>query len=328
MENKDIYFNFLEELRQSGITNMYGATAFLTGERLPEDYGYEFETQINFLDHTEAVKVLSEWMKNYLELSKRLGWDKSATPSEDNTLENEIDSYSKLFDNSISKDTVNSFLKQLADEDLMGELNDAAHIWQFNDSTFIVSYNSGDIKFLVPGDSIRVYEDVDDWADDFGYKLDQVIDQIKALTNLDLELDSDENVEIDDSELVYDYETGDVIKEDVDDVDPDFNIIGDDEHKPTKLKVIYDTYERYGSSQRKKEIYEGDTLLDALKEMVDNMGLYLDSEIIEEDNMLPEDIIESISWSNGDGCDFIILLKNLTTGEILIEEDDPDDYGF
>lgn len=328
MENKDIYFNFLEELRQSGITNMYGATAFLTGERLPEDYGFEFETQIDFLDHTEAVKILSEWMKNYLELSKRLGWDKSATPSETDTLENEIDSYSKLFDNNISKDTVNSFLKQLADEDLMGELNDAAHIWQFNDSTFIVSYNSGDIKFLVPGDSITVYEDVDAWADDFGYKLDQLIDQIKDLTNLDLELDSDENTEIDDSELVYDYETGDVIKENVDELDPDFNVIEDDANKPTKLQVFYEKYERYNSGGLHKKTFKGATLLDALKNMVDHMGLYLDSEVIEEENMTPEEIIESISFSNGDGCDFIILLKNLTTGEILLEEDDPDDYDF
>ena len=39
MQNKDIYFNFLEELRKSGITNMYGASAFLTGARYPEDYG-------------------------------------------------------------------------------------------------------------------------------------------------------------------------------------------------------------------------------------------------------------------------------------------------
>ena len=42
---------FLENLRRIGVTNMYGA-----GPYLEKVFG---------MDHDEAAKVLSDWMKNY-----------------------------------------------------------------------------------------------------------------------------------------------------------------------------------------------------------------------------------------------------------------------
>lgn len=45
------YWIFLEQLRRSGVINMYGAVPWL-------------ETAFN-MSHTEAVKILTDWMGNY-----------------------------------------------------------------------------------------------------------------------------------------------------------------------------------------------------------------------------------------------------------------------
>lgn len=45
------YWIYLEDLRQSGITNMYGATPYLMDE---------FD-----LSRHEASKILADWMTNY-----------------------------------------------------------------------------------------------------------------------------------------------------------------------------------------------------------------------------------------------------------------------
>ena len=45
------YWLFLERLRKSGVTNMYGSPQYLM-----EAFGLGFH---------EAVKVVNEWMKNY-----------------------------------------------------------------------------------------------------------------------------------------------------------------------------------------------------------------------------------------------------------------------
>jgi hypothetical protein len=55
------YYRTLEGIRQSGITNMFGAAPFLK-EFCPE------------LSHDEAKEILLSWMTNYSELSKRFGW--------------------------------------------------------------------------------------------------------------------------------------------------------------------------------------------------------------------------------------------------------------
>lgn len=45
------YWIYLEKLRRSGDTNMFGATPYLMAE-----FG---------LSRQEAIKILSDWMKNY-----------------------------------------------------------------------------------------------------------------------------------------------------------------------------------------------------------------------------------------------------------------------
>jgi hypothetical protein len=57
--NKE-YFIYLENLRKSGVTNMFGAGPFL-------------QEEFN-LDSHESRRVLSDWMTNYTELSKAFGW--------------------------------------------------------------------------------------------------------------------------------------------------------------------------------------------------------------------------------------------------------------
>lgn len=58
--NKDyeVYYRFLEALRQSGIVNMYGAVPYLQAE-----FG---------LDQKNAIKILASWMNNYAEISEKL----------------------------------------------------------------------------------------------------------------------------------------------------------------------------------------------------------------------------------------------------------------
>lgn len=45
------YWLYLENLRRSGVVNMYGATPYLQG--------------VFFLSRNEAISILSDWMKNY-----------------------------------------------------------------------------------------------------------------------------------------------------------------------------------------------------------------------------------------------------------------------
>jgi len=60
-EEWEQYYKILEAIRESGITNMFGAAPYLK-ELCPE------------LSHKEAQAVLVNWMRNYNELSKKYGW--------------------------------------------------------------------------------------------------------------------------------------------------------------------------------------------------------------------------------------------------------------
>ena len=51
------YYVYLVELRQSGVTNMFGATPYLR-----EEFG---------LGRREAIKILGSWMDNYAELIEK-----------------------------------------------------------------------------------------------------------------------------------------------------------------------------------------------------------------------------------------------------------------
>lgn len=55
------YYNALEVIRESGITNMFGAAPYLR-EVFPE------------LSRTESNEILCNWMENYDALSEMYGW--------------------------------------------------------------------------------------------------------------------------------------------------------------------------------------------------------------------------------------------------------------
>ena len=84
----------------------------------------------------------------------------------------------------------------------------------------------------------------------------------------------------------------------------------------TKLRV---KYEDYPDGNIKSATFSGSSRSEALKAMVDSLLLYLDVDTIEDDNLSDEDIIKALEERNGDGCDYIILLKDMKTGEVLMD---------
>lgn len=60
-EEWEAYYNVLEAIRKSGITNMFGAAPYLK-EFCPE------------LSRAEANEILCNWMSNYNELNKKYNW--------------------------------------------------------------------------------------------------------------------------------------------------------------------------------------------------------------------------------------------------------------
>lgn len=52
------YYMFLENLRKSGVTNMFGAAPYL-------------EAVFEELDHKKACEILGNWMNNYSEISDK-----------------------------------------------------------------------------------------------------------------------------------------------------------------------------------------------------------------------------------------------------------------
>lgn len=105
-----------------------------------------------------------------------------------------------------------------------------------------------------------------------------------------------------------------------------------------KLEVKYEVYGRYGTGgQVKKGRVSGADEVDALMNMLDHVHMYIDSdfadEFEEENGRRPttEDIVECLDSQNGDGCDLIYYITNLTTGKMIFdggvseEEEDWDD---
>ena len=102
----------------------------------------------------------------------------------------------------------------------------------------------------------------------------------------------------------------------------------EDANQRVRLHVEYYPYERYGSSGLKRANVSGVDKLDALKKMTDHMGLYIDSEIIEEEGYSFEDAINGIAMSNGDGCDFIVVIQDRDTGEVYFSENYEEEEDF
>lgn len=92
------------------------------------------------------------------------------------------------------------------------------------------------------------------------------------------------------------------------------------------LEVMFEKYIRYGDGGIHTAKISGKDEVDALIRMCDKMRLYIDSDWAEEfkeetgSYLTVENIIENISMNNGDGCDYIFYIKNLTSGETLLDE--------
>lgn len=99
-----------------------------------------------------------------------------------------------------------------------------------------------------------------------------------------------------------------------------------------RLHVEYYPYERYGGGGGKRKAnISADNMMEALAKLADHLGLYIQPEEIIGDEDYPpeydspEEVINEIEMSNGDGCDYITLLQNKTTGEVLIKGWDEED---
>jgi hypothetical protein len=95
-----------------------------------------------------------------------------------------------------------------------------------------------------------------------------------------------------------------------------------EEFEEIELKCTFLPYDRYPSGRipYKTITVKGATEVDALAQLAYELDIYLSPEEIYDDNMAVNDILQEIEERNGDGCDYISFLKNVTTGDIYINE--------
>lgn len=91
-----------------------------------------------------------------------------------------------------------------------------------------------------------------------------------------------------------------------------------------RIKVIYQRYERYRETTISEGHITAPDLRTAILALLDNIGMYVDSEEIlelEEENgkkWTAEELIDNFILSvNGDGCDCVFNITNEETGEII-----------
>lgn len=77
-----------------------------------------------------------------------------------------------------------------------------------------------------------------------------------------------------------------------------------------ELNVLYETYPE---GELVTSTFSGETEKDALLEMLETVYMYLSSE--EAEGLTVDEIIEELTCQNGDGCDFIYSIKNVTDGK-------------
>ena len=92
--------------------------------------------------------------------------------------------------------------------------------------------------------------------------------------------------------------------------------------KIMKYAVSFMTYERYGKSKNCCEIIEASSDKECLVLAEDNFGygkFYGEIEAGERtlDSISLKEVKEYLESNNGDGCEYIISVINLTTGEII-----------
>lgn len=95
-----------------------------------------------------------------------------------------------------------------------------------------------------------------------------------------------------------------------------------------KIKVTYQRYERYQETPITEGHITAPDLRTAILALLDEIGMYAESEDVlecEKENgkkWTAEELIDNfISSVNGDGCDFVLNIKNEETGEIIFNSD-------
>lgn len=93
-----------------------------------------------------------------------------------------------------------------------------------------------------------------------------------------------------------------------------------------KYAVSFVTYERYGGGQGGCMVIEAPSDKECLMLVEDHFGygkFFMEMEDGERtlDSISIEEVKEYLKCSNGDGCDCIISIINLTTGEIIFSEE-------
>lgn len=92
--------------------------------------------------------------------------------------------------------------------------------------------------------------------------------------------------------------------------------------KIMKYAVSFMTYERYGGSEGCCKVIEASSDKEGLMLAEDNFGYGKFYGEIEEgertlDSISLKEVKEYLESNNGDGCEYIISVINLTTGEII-----------
>lgn len=90
---------------------------------------------------------------------------------------------------------------------------------------------------------------------------------------------------------------------------------------PAKSSVVELSvkYEDYPDGNIRSISVEGTDRLDALKNMLDELLLYIDRATVEENQLSESEILNHLEERNGDGCDYIIKLTDETTGQVLMD---------
>lgn len=90
------------------------------------------------------------------------------------------------------------------------------------------------------------------------------------------------------------------------------------------LYVEYFRYDRYESSGLIQLLLEAETEREAFSKLATHLNLYIDEDSVFDEVEYPEIsyIVAELIDSNGDGCDYIQLLKNVTTDTTYINEGD------